>query len=105
MNEKIEKEWIKGDRTCRGKAVGYRQFKTDLDERSCIEEVVFEIAKPMELRNQEKQEGRDHGVFAQEFLEDVFLDDDGFWRYVVSMNYLPASSQARKRSQKNKYNL
>ena len=40
---------------------------------------------------------------AKELLEDVFLDaKDGCWRYIVSMAYLTAESQARIRCQEKK---
>lgn len=103
MHEKIENEWVERNRYNRGKPIGYRQFKTDLSGDMTIEEVILAIEKPMRLRNDEKKEGNDDGIFCKELLEDVFFDaKDGCWRYIVSMAYLTAESQARIRCQEKK---
>ena len=103
MSEYIEKEWMEHNRYNRGKPTGYRQFKTEYGTDMAIEEVILVIEEPMRIRNAEKLAGKDQGIFAKELLEDVFIDiKDGCWRYIVSMAYLTAESQARIRCQEKK---
>ena len=103
MNENIENEWMERNRYNRGKPIGYRQYKTEFDADMAIEEVILAIEEPMRQRNSEKMAGNDQGIFAKELLEDVFIDiKDGCWRYIVSMAYLTAESQARIRCQEKK---
>jgi hypothetical protein len=103
MHEKIENEWMERNRYNKGKPIGYRQFKTDLSGDMTIEEVILAIEKPMRLRNDEKKEGNDDGIFCKELLEDVWLDSkDCLWRYVVSMDYIAATSDIRKKCQEKK---
>lgn len=103
MSEYIEKEWMEHNRYNRGKPTGYRQFKTEYGTDMAIEEVILAIEEPMRRRNAEKLAGKDQGIFAKELLEDVFFDaKDGCWRYIVSMAYLTAESQARIRCQEKK---
>jgi len=103
MVEKIENEWMERNKWNRGKPVGFRQYKTEFGTDMTIEEVILAIEGPMRRRNAEKLAGKDQGIFAKELLEDVFIDiKDGCWRYIVSMAYLTAESQARIRCQEKK---
>lgn len=99
MHEKIENEWIERNRYNRGKPIGYRQYKTEFDVEMTIEKVILAIEELMLQRNAEKIAGNDEGIFAKELLEDVWIDKDGCWRYVVSMAYIAASSEIRKKCQ------
>lgn len=100
MNETVENEWIERNKWNRGKPVGFRQYRTNLSGDMVIEEVIPEIEKLMQIRNQKKREGKDLGIFTLELLEDVWFDQkDCLWRYVVSMVYIAASSEIRKKCQ------
>ena len=99
MIETVEKEWLERDRRKRGTPIGLRQFKTEFEADRTIEDVILEIAKPMEERNQEKEDKLDQGIFCHELLEEVFLGNDNYWRYVVSMSYIRATNEIRERNQ------
>ncbi len=103
MKEGIESEWMERNRYNRGKPTGFRQYRTEFQAEMTIEKVILAIEEPIRCRNEEKRAGMDQGIFAKELLEDVFLEiKDGFWRYVVSMAYLTAESQARIRCREKK---
>jgi hypothetical protein len=103
MREIIENEWMERNRYNRGKPVGFRQYKTDLSGDVSIEDVILEVEKPMQARNEEKTAGKDEGIFKREYLEDVWFDPkDCLWRYVVSMEYIQPTNEIRKKCQENK---
>ena len=99
MGEIVEKEWLERSRWNQGKPIGFRLYKTKFEANMAMEEVILKIALPMDRRNKEKTDNLDQGIFYKEQLEEVFLGSDDFWRYTVSMGYIKADNDIRKKNQ------
>ena len=96
MNEVLISEWL--ERNCKkaGNPIGLRTYKTDI-KTSGMEDFIIAITEHMEGRNANKTKSLNQNILGSEKLETVSKDDDGYWRYTVSMVYIPIKSYICKK--------